>query len=399
MKITLIGLGCGTQATVTGGAKDALARASAVIGARRLVDSLPQALLSPACARYAAVTVEDIQAALGKCEGEVCLVMSGDSGFYSGTRRLLPILKQEHEVTVLPGISSVQALSARLGEPWQDWALYSAHGVDCDILAAVCGGKDCFFLTGGEIGIRELCRILCDAGLEELSVTVGENLTSDSERIVTGPAKLLVLMDFAPLSVALVRSAPRFERRTPGLPDEAFERVKAVPMTKQEVRAAALSKLGVTPADVCWDVGAGTGSVSVELALQGRSCWAVERNEEALELARVNRKKFGAWNLHLVAGSAPEALADFPAPDAVFIGGSGGGMEKIIQTALEKNPKARICVTAIAVESLQQAQSAFLKFGIEPELTLLSVSRNRKAGKLNLMMAQNPIFIITGAGA
>ena len=180
-------------------------------------------------------------------------------------------------------------------------------------------------------------------------------------------------------------------------PDEAFIRGE-VPMTKQEVRAAALAKLAVHPADTLWDVGAGTGSVSVELALaapQGH-VYAVECEPDACALIRRNREKFAAWNLSLIEGRAPAALEALPAPDAVFIGGTKGSMAAVVDTVLAKNANARICIAAIALESLSAAIAALTAHGLSAEVTQLAVSRTRPAGRLHLLTANNPIFLITG---
>ena len=169
-------------------------------------------------------------------------------------------------------------------------------------------------------------------------------------------------------------------------------------MTKQEVRAAALAKLAVMPTDTLWDVGAGTGSVSVELALaapKGR-VYAVECEPDACELIRKNRAKFHACNLILIEGRAPDVLADLPAPDAVFIGGTKGGMEAVVDTVLARNPNARICISAIALETLSAAVAALTAHGLAAEVTQIAVSRTRPAGRLHLLMANNPIFLITG---
>ena len=167
-------------------------------------------------------------------------------------------------------------------------------------------------------------------------------------------------------------------------------------MTKQEVRAAILAKLAPRPEEICWDIGAGTGSVSVELALNSRGVWAVERKPEACDLIRENRRKFAAWNLRLVEGAAPEALAGLPTPDVVFVGGSGrqmgGILEKIAQTA----PQARVCFSAIALETLHEAAQGLSKLGYQVEITQLSVSRTREVGDLHLLLAQNPVFLILG---
>ena len=146
------------------------------------------------------------------------------------------------------------------------------------------------------------------------------------------------------------------------------------------------------------DVGAGTGSVSVELALAALEgqVFAVECEPEACALIRDNKQKFSAWNLHLVEGRAPEVLADLPAPDAVFIGGTKGGMEQIVDLALSKNENARICISAIALETLSSAIAALTKHGLEAGVAQIAVSRAKPAGKLHLLMANNPTFLITG---
>ena len=393
MTVTLIGLGCGTEDTLTRATQDALRRAEYIVGAKRLLRDLP----GGCTLNRDAATKPDAILALLQASGraDCCVVYSGDTGFYSGTRSLLPLLEQVGiEVRILPGISSVQYLAARLGRPWQDWTLCSAHGVDCDAVRAVCGGRDAFFLTGGTLGPGDLCRQLDDAGLGQLPVTVGENLSYPEETLFTGTAAEFAGRAFASLSVLLAGAAPTAPRRTPGIPDEEWLRGD-VPMSKQEVRAAALAKLAVGPEDVCWDVGAGTGSVSVELALQAKEVWAVEPKPKALELVRANREKFCAWNLHIVEGAAPEALHGLPRPDAVFVGGSGGQLPAILRTVQAANPDARVCAAVISLENLHTAVTTFAELGREAEVTQISVSRTRTVAGLHMLMGQNPIFLVT----
>ena len=379
MKVTLMGTGCGPVPEI---------RADHVVGAARLLEGIPGR-------KDAATKAEDILRLLLDSGCEHCAVLySGDTGFYSGARALLPLLKERGIKTeVKPGLSSVQLLAARLGRPWQDWELYSAHGTSCDPVAAVCQGNPAFFLTGGPDGPATLCQELVHAGLGELSVTVGESLGFDGEAVSSMTAAECAGKPFAPLNVLLAESALRYPRRVPGIPDREFLRAEGVPMTKQEARAAILSKLAVRPEDTCWDIGAGTGSVSVELALQCRAVWAVERQPEALSLARANREKFGAWNLRLTEGRAPEALDGFPAPDAVFIGGSGGELPEILGAVRRANPKARVCVSAISLETLHTVMTELR----DPEITQIAVSRSKPAGQLHLLTAQNPVFLVTGA--
>jgi precorrin-6Y C5,15-methyltransferase (decarboxylating) len=242
-----------------------------------------------------------------------------------------------------------------------------------------------------------------EAGLGDARVTVGENLAAEDERVVECTASEAAERTFAPLSVLLVEAVERPDVPVGGVADEAFLRGN-VPMTKQEVRAAILSKLALRRTDTVWDVGAGTGSVSVELALavtEGR-VYAVERSDEACALIEANRRRFGAWNLTLVRGNAPEALADLPAPDVVFIGGSGGALRPIMEASLAANPSVRLCVSVIALETLVAVLDACKALKLDMEITQISVSRTRMAGTLHLLTANNPVFLITakrGEGA
>ena len=394
--ITLIGMGAGTPETLTAQSLAALQRADWIFGAKRLLEQLPAGCTEQRKALYKA---EEILAWIAQTKAETPVVLySGDTGFYSGAAGLLEQLRvQGQEATVLPGLSSVQLLAAALGRPWQDWKLASAHGCACDPVAACSAGQPVFFLTGGAETPDTLCAALVQAGLGKTAVTVGEDLGTAAQKITQGTAAEIAGQSFASLSVLLVEAVPGAIRRTPGLPDEAFLRGE-VPMTKQEIRAAALAKLGVQPEETLWDVGAGTGSVSVELALaapRGR-VYAVECEPDACTLIRKNREKFAAKNLILIEGRAPQALEALPAPDAVFIGGTKGGMAAVVDAVLAKNPHARICISAIALETLSAAIAALTAQGLSAEVTQIAVSRTRPAGRLHLLTANNPIFLITG---
>lgn len=396
MNVTLIGMGSGQPENLTLQGLAALRQADLILGARRLLAVLPAGCTENRAAAYRPDEVAELLQTSG-AENAV-LVYSGDTGFYSGASSMMEKLEALGvRARVLPGLSSIQLLAAALGRPWQGWNLVSAHGRTCDPVAECMQGRPTFFLTGGSEDPATLCAQLAAEGFGDVQGVVGQCLGTPEEKLFRGSVKELAAGRFNSLSVLLVEAAEVLPRRAPGLPDEAFERGD-VPMTKQEVRAAVLAKLAVRPEDILWDVGAGTGSVSVELALaapRGR-VYAVECRPEGCALIKANREKFRTRNLVLVEGLAPAALSDLPAPDAVFIGGSKGSLAAIVDAALDKNPDARICVSAIALESLSAAVAALTAKGRTVQVSQIAISRARAVGGLHLMMAQNPIYLITG---
>lgn len=181
------------------------------------------------------------------------------------------------------------------------------------------------------------------------------------------------------------------------LKDEEFIRSN-VPMTKEEVRTVSLSKLGLKNDSVLYDIGAGTGSVSIAAALQSPDIrvYAIERNSAAAELIEENKRKFAADNIEIIRGSAPEAMKGLKAPSHIFIGGSGGNMEDIINAAWALEPRAKIVINTVSLESLAQVTGILNKReDISSDVTLMSVSKSRAIGKYNLMTAQNPVYIIS----
>ena len=396
MNVTLIGMGSGQPENLTLQGLAALRQADLILGARRLLAVLPAGCTENRAAAYRPDEVAELLQTSG-AENAV-LVYSGDTGFYSGASSMMEKLEALGvRARVLPGLSSIQLLAAALGRPWQGWNLVSAHGRTCDPVAECMQGRPTFFLTGGSEDPATLCAQLAAEGFGDVQAVVGQCLGTPEEKLFRGSVKELAAGRFNSLSVLLVEAAEVLPRRAPGLPDEAFERGD-VPMTKQEVRAAVLAKLAVRPEDILWDVGAGTGSVSVELALaapRGR-VYAVECRPEGCALIKANREKFRTRNLVLVEGLAPDALSDLPAPDAVFIGGSKGSLAAIVDAVLDKNPDARICVSAIALETLSAAVAALTAKGRTVQVSQIAVSRAKAVGGLHLMMAQNPIYLITG---
>lgn len=406
-KVTIIGAGPGNPDLLSRAALDAIDIADVVIGAHRALAGID---VPPDVVRCELVKTADIVAALTDATSwqRAVVVMTGDVGLFSGARRLVEALSGDAQVDVrvIPGISSASYLAARLARPWQDWRFASAHGVACDIVAEAERSGELFLATSGGEDPSRLSGELVQAGFGDARVTVAERLSYPDERITCATASEIAGQTFDDLNVMLIEFAggaasSRWPYASSGIPDELFIRGD-VPMTKQEVRAVALAKLRLTATDTVWDVGAGTGSVSIEAALVARagSVWAVERNATGVRLIRENADAFGCGNVHAVPGVAPEALAKLPVPDAVFVGGSAGELPSIVEAALEKNSQVRLCVPCVTVETLTEActllsGSRFKGF----EACQVSAARAEAVGSHHLMKAQNPVFLVSARGA
>ena len=396
-RVTLAGIGPGSGEAMTGQVRRAIQEADCLIGARRMLEAAAWAQ-KPG---QEAVSPGDIVRCIQErpdCR-RFTVLLSGDTGFFSGAKRLLPALA-DCQVEVLPGLSSLQVLCARLGTSYEDVTCLSLHGREGDVVPDAGRFRRLFVLVGGGTDASGLCGSLTRAGMGQVRVSVGERLGYPQERVTTGTAAELAGMDFDPLSAVLIEN-PQARPCAPGLPDELFQRSgegPVVPMTKSEIRALVISRLRLREDSLCWDVGAGTGSVSIEIALQARQgrVYAVEKREDALELLRENRERFHLWNLELVPGAAPQVCRDLPAPTHAFIGGSSGGLREIVSLLLEKNPAVRIAAAAVTLESVAELTGIVRDFQFaEHEVLCLTSARGRVAGDYHLMTGQNPVYLFT----
>lgn len=390
-KFDIVGAGLGSPALLTAEAAQALAHADIVLADRRLTAVCPHAEVC-AFSEMAARAVSNGAPA-------TALLVSGDVGFFSAAGRLREQLLPYGEVRLLCGLSSMQYFCAKCGVPYDDLCVRSLHGRTGSILGAVSYHKRVFVLTGGKQNAQTVCRALAEAGLGGLTVHLGENLGMEGERVLTDTASALAQQSCGSLAVLLIEY-PAAANACEPVRDAMLTRGQ-VPMTKEEVRWVAVSKLAVQPRDTVWDIGAGTGAVTLELARKASDgmVYAVERNAQALALLEENRVRLGGYNVRIVSGQAPAALEDLPAPDCVFVGGSGGSMRDILAAAREKNPAVRVAVTAIALETLHAARQALGALGFaEIETVQLGAARGRQVGDYTMMTANNPVFLLTGRG-
>lgn len=396
-QISLVGIGMGRHENMTLEARKACMQAQILIGAGRMLETV-QELGKPSFISYKPDEIKTYIESHPEYE-RIAILLSGDVGFYSGAKKLVELFPRE-EVSLFCGISSVVYLCAKLGTSWEDAKLLSLHGREQNIVRAVdCHGK-VFALVGQRGGVNKLCRKLCCYGLGEVHLSVGQNLSYQNERIVRGTAAELQNQEFEALCVVLMENKNPQNRVAHGLADEEFLRGK-VPMTKSEVRSVSISKLGLKRDSVVYDVGAGTGSVAVEMALMAceGQVYAVEKKPEAVELIRENQVKFRADNLTVVEGLAPGALEGLPAPTHVFIGGSSGNMRQILDVVFAKNPLARVVVNAIALETVAETAACMRALGVrEQDIVCVSSSKAREVGDYHMMMGMNPVYILSFTG-
>ncbi len=397
--VTVIGIGPGSKQLMTGEALAAIQGSDCVIGAKRML----KAVKRTGQASYEAIASKDIADFIHEHHeySKYAVVMSGDAGFFSGTKKLLPLLKG-CRVKVLPGISSLSYMCSKLNLSYEDMKLVSLHGRKRDIVSDVSGSEKVFALTAGKTGVSDICRSLKENGYADAIVHVGERLSYPEEKITTGTASELACNEFDPLSVVVIENRHPDQIITHGIPDDEFVRSGegrlVVPMTKNEVRSVALSKLQLTSRAICWDIGAGTGSVSIEMAIQSSKghVYAIEKRADAISLLNKNIQHFRVQNITVIEGNAPADCDELPSPTHAFIGGSSGNMKDIIRLLVKKNPHIRIVATAVTLESIAELEDCMnMECFTDTQVVSMNISRDKKAGKYHLMTAQNPVYIFT----
>ena len=394
--VTIIGIGMDGWKTVTVEAMRAIESADVLIGAARMLEPFSYNV-KPTLISYQS---DEIAAFIQtKAYTRFAVLVSGDSGFYSLAASLTPLLAsmQDVRVDVISGISTPVYFCSRLHMPWSDLHFVSLHGAQSSIVRQVCAHRLTFFLLGGFVTPAAICRRLTEYGRGNITVHIGENLALPDERIRSGKAAELTEIETDRLC-ALIAENPDWEAFLPcGIEDGQFVRGK-VPMTKRDVRMLSLSRLELEEDSIVYDVGAGTGSVSVEIGqhIPYGTVYAIERDDGALALLEENRKKFSVDNMEIIRGEAPQALEELPDPDAVFIGGSGGNLGAIIEAVLAKNPFAPIVINTITLESMALMVELKEQFrdNYDFEITEFSVTHLAETGSVHMRRPDTPVMII-----
>ncbi len=328
---------------------------------------------------------------------KVVVLTSGDPNFF-GIARLL--LKSFHpdEVEIHPGVSSMQLAFARIRIPWDDAAFVSAHGRElAPVIQAVRTHPKIAILTDPKNQPSRIAKRLLDAGVpEDDSVFVCSRLGGSDEKIWEGRLASLPGKRFPELNLMILLHETGGEGGV-GIPDHEFAHDRGM-ITRSEIRAVTLSKLRIGSGNLLWDIGAGSGSVSVESArlAQGVTVYAVEKSRRRIPGLKQNIERFAPGKIHSVLGEAPSILKGLPDPNRVFVGGSGGNLTSILKTSVRRLSKGgRIVVNAVTLETLQQTREVLKKQGLVSEVVSVQIGRGHNLKGKVMLQAENTVFIIT----
>ena len=409
--IILAGTGMGTAQGLTGEVSQAVRNADILFGAKRLLEGFQPRIEKKPFYRSEQILpylVEMQKTELFEGVRRVVILFSGDSGFYSGCQSLYRDLREMMEkkelsavVRIFPGISSVSYLASCIGESYHDARICSMHGKEIVNLAEIIRTeKKTFLLMSGVKDVRRLGQMLSEAGLNDCVVVAGYQLSYPEQKIRELSPEECRTLEQEGLYICLIKN-PRAAAgyAVHGMADAEFIRGK-VPMTKAEVREVSICKMRLRTDSVLYDIGGGTGSVSIEVAglSENITVYTIEQKEEAFALIEENKKKSGLENIKVIRGAAPEAMQDLPVPTHAFIGGSGGKLKEILNVLYQKNPKMRVVINAISLETISELNMILEEYPVQnEEIIQIQVNRTKKAGKYHLMQAENPVWICSFA--
>lgn len=402
--INLVGIGLGNPNLLTKAAISALERSSVIIGAKRIVDSVKEDFPNK---KYFTEYNTDkiIEIIRENMDSETAVVFSGDISLFSGSLKLFDKLKdlveekdfKDCNINTFPGISSLSYLCAKSNTDISKVKILSFHGKEELLYHNIDSNEFTFIITSKGEGVKEICRKLIAFGFFDLDIILGENLSYENERITKAKASKIIEMEISDLNCMLISNPDADKSISIGLPDEVFARDK-VPITKSEVRAVIMSKLDVCPNSICYDIGAGSGSISIEmsrLAYEGK-VYAIEKNPLAVELIKKNIHNFCAENIELIHAKAPDGLDNILDADKIFIGGSGGELISMMEMIFTSKKNPTIVISAITMETIAQITDIVKlarQKGYDTEITAVNVSKSKEIGPYNMLTAQNMVFI------
>lgn len=409
INIKLAGIGPGDKTNMTEEVRKALNSSDIYLGADRMLENVKK---GAECYPYYKASqiipfIEEIAEKDSlKDETDIAVLFSGDTGFYSGAASLYTELEKlkdksgaDINIEILPGLSSLSYMCAKLGLAYEDFNILSLHGKEVDnLLRRIESSKATFLLLSGVKDVNRIGRILVEGNLSGCEIILGYRLSYEDEKIGKVTAKECVELTKEGLYSCVIIN-PSFAKRslTAGIPDDEFIRGK-VPMSKEEIRKVSISKLGLKSDSILLDIGSGTGSVAVECAALSDDIkvYAIECKDDAIELIKANKEKFALENIEVIKALAPEGLKDLPKATHAFVGGSRGNLKEILMTLKDINPDMKVVINAISLETIAEINSVLKEFeGVKSDIVQIQISKSDEVGSYHLMKAQNPVYICT----
>jgi precorrin-6Y C5,15-methyltransferase (decarboxylating) len=399
--VSIIGMGMGPE-DLTARHKRIIERADILVGGRRHLERFNDI---PAQKKPIGKDIDGIiefvraQSKLQK----IVVLASGDPLFYGIGDRMAGALGARR-VRIYPNISSVAAAFARIKEPWNDTAIISLHGRKNDdrLLSALESENKIAVFTDPKKNPAWLAARLIEKEFSNFKMCVLEDLGSDSERFDWYPLEKAAAMKFAEPNMVVLKRSPLESKPNKklhlGAPDSWYDHRGGL-ITKPEIRAITLSKLRLEPHHTLWDLGAGSGSISIEAALflKKGKIFAVEQNPVRIENIQNNKKQFNARNLKIIQAALPKGLSRLPRPDRIFIGGGGKDLKTIITAgAKHLKPAGRMVINTVLIPNLQVAKTTLSQLKFETEVIQVQINRSRQMPWAERFEAQNPIWIISG---
>ncbi|MEA1867436.1 MAG: precorrin-6y C5,15-methyltransferase (decarboxylating) subunit CbiE [Thermodesulfobacteriota bacterium] len=396
-KGTIYVLGVGPEGLSPAGG-ECLHRASTVFGAKRFSFMVPEDKpFSPV------MPIEKLLEDLKNCSGpgDIVVLASGDPLFFGIGRVLLREFSAER-LCFIPSITSIQLACSELKIPWDDLLSLSFHGRDSRIIEKLypyLKSRDMTkiaLLTDPVNTPWKIAQALLDAGLEGLAIHVAEDLGGSSQKTGSYSLEQASSMDFHPLNVVVLTGKIKWATGGFGRKENAYQHSGGM-ITKAEVRSVVLGALEIPSKGVMWDIGACSGSVSIEAAglAPKLRIIAVEKNKERIEDIKANIRRYQTFNIDLIEGSAPEALEGLPEPDRVFVGGGGSDLSSILKKVVRRlKGRGPVVATTITLESLMLLLDNPALDGFRIEVSQVQVSRLRPLGRGRILSAHNPVFVI-----
>jgi precorrin-6Y C5,15-methyltransferase (decarboxylating) len=409
-KVHIIGIGDDGLEGLTSAGRQLLERAEVLVGTETL-------LAKVAATKAARVTVgADLDEVVAKINSasnrRVVVLASGDPLFYGIARYLCDKLGKER-FEVIPHVSTMQMAFARVKESWEEAFLTNLgnHSVD-QVIDKIRIATKVGLFTSEENPPSRIAKTLIEKKIDYFHAYVCENLGSPDERVTQGTLTEIVNEEFSSLNVMILVRLPNVADRPQdtlgqrlfGNPDEAFEQSKPQSglLTPSEVRALALAQMDLGPRSIVWDIGAGSGSVSIEaaqIAADG-TVYAIEMDPVDFPLIAQNSARFGTRNVVPVFGPAPDAWTDLPDPDAIFIGGSGRGIGLLVEQAYARlKPGGRLVAEVLSIEGLASVNDVLQRTGASVQVWMVNLSRGTFQLERVLFEAMNPRFLFAAVKA